>query len=149
MQGMQGMMMMNPAMMGGYQQAMMGGYQQQQAMMGGRGGGGGGSGRYLCTDGVERNAPPPGYTCHRCGQTGHWKQDCPMGGGPSDPGAVPGAGYVCKICNVPGHWIRDCPQKREQEARRLFVFRRFFIFILLLPPSFLGLCDAWGFFFFL
>ena len=77
--------------------------------------------RYVCADGVERNAPPPGYVCHRCGNAGHWKQDCPMGAGPNDAAAgmmgLPGPGYVCKICQVPGHWIRDCPQKKQQEDR--------------------------------
>ena len=103
--------MMNPAMIAGFQQAMIAASQQRPY-------------RYVCSDGVARNAPPAGYMCHRCGQAGHWKQDCPMGARPNDVSGVanrqlglPGPGYVCKICNVPGHWIRDCPQRRQQEAR--------------------------------
>jgi len=31
---------------------------------------------------VERPPPPPGFICYRCGQKGHWIQDCPTNDNP-------------------------------------------------------------------
>ncbi|KAJ3118817.1 hypothetical protein HK098_005828 [Nowakowskiella sp. JEL0407] len=41
--------------------------------------------------------------CHKCGEKGHWKDDCRKSKVPDS--------YTCKICGVKGHWIQDCPSK--------------------------------------
>jgi hypothetical protein len=47
------------------------------------GGGGGGGGGSFRSSGDGSGIPPPTYTCHRCGQTGHYISQCPTN---SDPG---------------------------------------------------------------
>ncbi|GAA5884932.1 hypothetical protein JCM6882_007156 [Rhodosporidiobolus microsporus] len=60
-----------------------GGHNRPQHSSTGGGGGGGGGG---APGGGNRNfpnshkPPPPGYICYRCGQKGHWIQDCPTNG---------------------------------------------------------------------
>ncbi|BGP37349.1 Protein mpe1 [Rhodotorula kratochvilovae] len=58
----------------------------QQHHGGGGGGGGGGpggpGGRPNFRD-MPRREPPPGYICYRCGQKGHWIQDCPKNSDPA------------------------------------------------------------------
>ncbi|BGP13379.1 hypothetical protein JCM10213_009222 [Rhodosporidiobolus nylandii] len=45
------------------------------------GGGGAGGNRPSFRDsGVGHKPPPPGYICYRCGQKGHWIQECPTNG---------------------------------------------------------------------
>lgn len=41
--------------------------------------------------------PPVGYICYRCGQKGHWIQNCPKN---SDPGASDGKRYV-RVTGIP------------------------------------------------
>jgi cellular nucleic acid-binding protein len=43
-----------------------------------------------------------GGGCHKCGETGHIKRDCPQGGGGDD--------RACYGCGVVGHTKRECPQ---------------------------------------
>ncbi|GAA6007885.1 hypothetical protein JCM11491_006524 [Sporobolomyces phaffii] len=47
---------------------------------GGGGGGGGGNNAGRKTHDYTHKPPPPGYICYRCGQKGHWIQDCPTNG---------------------------------------------------------------------
>ncbi|KPV76905.1 uncharacterized protein RHOBADRAFT_51889 [Rhodotorula graminis WP1] len=49
---------------------------------GGPGGPGGPGGRPNFRD-MPRKDPPPGYICYRCGQKGHWIQDCPKNSDPA------------------------------------------------------------------
>lgn len=59
-------------------------------MRGGRGGGAAGGGRpdssasgpSALTAERHHEPPGPGYVCHRCGQKGHWIQDCPTNDNP-------------------------------------------------------------------
>ncbi|GAA5895226.1 cleavage polyadenylation factor subunit MPE1 [Sporobolomyces salmoneus] len=46
---------------------------------GGGGSGGGNQGNKKNHD-YTHKPPPPGYICYRCGQKGHWIQDCPTNG---------------------------------------------------------------------
>ncbi|TNY23370.1 DWNN domain-containing protein [Rhodotorula diobovata] len=48
----------------------------------GGGGPGGPGGRPNFRD-MPRRDPPPGYICYRCGQKGHWIQDCPKNSDPA------------------------------------------------------------------
>ena len=43
----------------------------------GRGGRGGGGRGHVKTEDKEKGKPKEGYTCHLCGQTGHYIKDCP------------------------------------------------------------------------
>jgi hypothetical protein len=47
-----------------------------------RGGGGGGGQKRFNMRGDGSGVPPPAYTCHRCGQTGHYIQQCPTNADP-------------------------------------------------------------------
>eukprot|EP00850_Spirogloea_muscicola_P016930 SM000141S00874 [mRNA] locus=s141:150040:155595:- [translate_table: standard] len=60
--------------------------QTQEAGVGGRGFGRGGYGRGSGGRGQQSgrmSAPPVGYICHRCGQAGHYIQQCPTNGDPA------------------------------------------------------------------
>ena len=53
----------------------------QQVMQGGRGGRGRGrGGRAGRMPFSGSGAPPPGYFCNKCGQAGHWRDNCPNEG---------------------------------------------------------------------
>ncbi|GAA6000578.1 hypothetical protein JCM10207_004559 [Rhodosporidiobolus poonsookiae] len=59
-----------------------GGFNRPQHSGGGGGGAGGpGGNRPSFRDSPNAHKPPPpGYICYRCGQKGHWIQDCPTNG---------------------------------------------------------------------
>ena len=44
--------------------------------------------------GLLKNAPPPSYTCFRCGQRGHWIKLCPTNGVRSNLASFPGIALV-------------------------------------------------------
>lgn len=51
---------------------------------GGGGGGGGGGSRGFDYSMPPDKEPPVGYICYRCGQKGHWIQDCPTNDDPAN-----------------------------------------------------------------
>ncbi|GAA6043057.1 hypothetical protein JCM8097_005138 [Rhodosporidiobolus ruineniae] len=56
---------------------------QQSGGSGGGAGGPGGARPSFRDSGLQHKAPPPGYICYRCGQKGHWIQECPTNGDPA------------------------------------------------------------------
>jgi len=50
---------------------------------------------------------PDTYTCVKCGNKGHWVQDCP-----AQQGTIPPPDYMCYGCNAKGkHWKAECPNQ--------------------------------------
>ncbi|XP_069862589.1 endogenous retrovirus group K member 6 Gag polyprotein-like [Dipodomys merriami] len=55
-----------------------------------------------------------GKGCFRCGQLGHFRQQCPQNGGPAQniprPPRTPG---VCPRCKKGKHWVNECRSVRD------------------------------------
>ena len=63
----------------------------------------------------DKHGPPSTYRCHRCGQGGHWKPECPKNRleGTATYRAPP-QGYICRICREPGHFIQQCSRRQDR-----------------------------------
>ena len=66
--------------------------------------------------------PPPHYVCRKCGQAGHFIQNCPLVKAEEEEKAArgdrPPPGYVCKKCGSSDHFIRECALVREEDEKR-------------------------------
>lgn len=62
------------------------------------------------------------FPCHKCGQFGHFRKDCPLKGKSSDKGGGSGRGSTCDFCSLHGHDASVCRDKLAFErlvARKL------------------------------
>lgn len=67
----------------------------------------------------EKQAPPEGYICKRCNQSGHFIRDCPTRDELGDTGGKkPKEGYICRACGSEKHLIEDCLVVKEQRETR-------------------------------
>jgi hypothetical protein len=65
----------------------------------------------------DKHGPPSTYRCHRCGQGGHWKPECPKNRLEGTATyRVPPQGYVCRICHESGHFIQQCPRRQDRSS---------------------------------
>lgn len=88
-------------------------------------------------DGNGHTVPPDTYTCHTCGISGHWRENCPQTSSDlhdkdskedsKEDGtrsrykktkSIPPNSYTCHTCGTPGHWRENCPTTIPEKVEK-------------------------------